>query len=343
MYNIKNIKGDSSMKLSKKLLTLLLGAVISTAALAGCSSQTSSNKTNPADGFPNKNIDLIVAFKAGGGTDVGARILAAEAEKKLGKPIIIVNKPGADGEIGYTELAKAKPDGYTIGFINLPTFVSLPIDRKTSYAKDDVVPVINFVYDSGVLVVKNDSKLSTLEEFVKYAKENPDVVTVSNNGTGASNHIGAAHFAKEADIKVTHVPFGGSADMLAALRGNHVMACVAKISEVSHLVKSGELKILAMFTEERLKSFPEIPTLKEKGYNVLFGSARGVVAPKGTPDEIVKKLHDVFKESMESPDLIDKCEKSDMPLKYMSPEEFKKYIDEDEKYIKEIVPQLNLN
>ncbi|MBV1820015.1 tripartite tricarboxylate transporter substrate binding protein [Clostridium cochlearium] len=330
------------MKLSRKLMTILLGVLICTLAFAGCSSKGTSSKGEDVSDYPKKNIELIVAYKAGGGTDVGARILAAEAEKKLGKPLVVVNKPGADGEIGYSEIAKAKPDGYTIGFINLPTFVSLPIDRKTSYSKDDVVPIMNFVYDSGVLVVKGDSKFNTLEDLIKYAKSNPKELTISNNGTGASNHIGAAHFAKEAGIEVTHVPFGGSADMLAALRGDHVQATVAKISEVAHLVKSGELKILASFTEDRLEIFKDVPTLKEKGFNVIFGSARGVVAPKGTPEEIVKKLHDVFKEAMESEGLKEKCEKSNMPLKYMSSEEFKKYIDEDEKYIKEVVPKLGL-
>ncbi|WP_249168944.1 MULTISPECIES: tripartite tricarboxylate transporter substrate binding protein [Fusobacterium] len=300
------------------------------------------DKVESPENYPSKPVNVIVAYKAGGGTDVGARILISEAQKNFPQPFVIVNKPGADGEIGYTELLKAKPDGYTIGFINLPTFVSIPLQRKTNFKKEDAVAIMNHVYDPGVLVVREDSKWHNLQEFVEDAKANPDTITISNNGTGASNHIGAAHFAYEAGIKVTHVPFGGSTDMIAALRGNHVNATVAKISEVGNLVKNHELRILASFTENRLESFPDVPTLKENGYNVLFGSARALVAPKGTPEPIIKKLHDTFKAALESEDNIEKSKNANLPLQYMSPEELTNYINEQETYIKEIVPKLGI-
>lgn len=325
----------------KKLLVTLIGLSLAISAV-GCKSNTATGGTSSAAKYPQKPINVIVAYKAGGGTDVGARILSSVAEKNLGQPLVIVNKDGADGEIGYTELCKSKPDGYTIGFINLPTFVSLPLERKTQYTKDDVVPILNHVYDPGVLAVRADSQWKTLDEFIAYAKANPEAITISNNGTGASNHIGAAHFEMLAGIKVTHVPFGGSADMIVALRGNHVKATVAKISEVASLVKSGELRILASYTEKRLEEFKDVPTLKEKGYDVLFGSARAVVAPKGTPDEIVKKLHDEFKKAMESQEHKDKAKNADLPIMYMSPEELKAYMDKDEAYLKEIGTKLNL-
>ncbi|CAK7030805.1 tripartite tricarboxylate transporter substrate binding protein [Fusobacterium varium] len=316
----------------------LFGVLLTTVILFGACSKEKEASTK----YPSKPVNVIVAYKAGGGTDVGARILISEAQKSFSQPFVIVNKPGADGEIGYTELLKSKPDGYTIGFINLPTFVSIPLQRKTNFKKEDAVVIMNHVFDPGVLVVKADSKWQTLEEFIGDAKINPNTLTVSNNGTGASNHIGAAHFAYEAGIKITHVPFGGSTDMIAALRGNHVDATVAKISEVGNLVKNNELRILATFTEKRLDNFPDIPTLKEKGYNVLFGSARAIVAPKGTPDEIVKTLHDTFKTALEAPENIEKSNNSNLPLQYMSPEELTNYINEQEVYIKEIVPKLGI-
>ncbi len=188
-----------------------------------------SNEGDTGGEFPSKPIEVIVAYKAGGGTDIGARILASEAEKAIGKPLVIVNREGSDGELGYTELAKADADGYTIGFINLPTFVSLTLERDTKYEIGDVVPILNHVYDAGVIVVASSSEIDTIEEFVEYSKANPGEMTISNNGTGASNHIGAAHFEYEAGLDVTHVPFGGSTDMLATLRGGHVKASVAKI------------------------------------------------------------------------------------------------------------------
>ena len=175
------------------VLTLLLSLL-----LVACGGEKKT-EANP-ETYPDKPVNVIIAYKAGGGTDVGARILMAEAQKNFPQTFVIVNKPGADGEIGYTELAKAAPDGYTIGFINLPTFVSLPHERQTKYKIDDVEPIMNHVYDPGVLVVKADSQFKTLAEFVDYAKAHPEELTISNNGTGASNHIGAAHFAKEAGI-----------------------------------------------------------------------------------------------------------------------------------------------
>ena len=141
------------------VLTLLLSLL-----LVACGGEK-KEEANPA-AYPDKPVNVIIAYKAGGGTDVGARILMAEAQKNFPQTFVIVNKPGADGEIGYTELATATPDGYTIGFINLPTFVSLPHERQTKYKIDDVEPIMNHVYDPGVLVVKADSQFKTLADFV---------------------------------------------------------------------------------------------------------------------------------------------------------------------------------
>lgn len=322
------------------LVVLILALGIS---FIGCNNQPTSNTAEVStDDYPNKPVEIIVAYKAGGGTDVGARILASEAEKFLGQPIVIINREGSDGEVGYTELAQASPDGYKIGFINLPTFVSLTLERNTKYSIDDVKPILNHVYDAGVIVVQSSSEFDTIEDMIDYAKANPSDITISNNGAGASNHIGAAHFEHEAGIEVTHVPFGGSTDMLAALRGGHVMATVAKISEVAALVESGELKLLASFTDERLENFPDVPTLKEKGFDILFGSARALVAPKDTPDEIIQKLHDVFKEALESPEHLEQADNADLPIMYMSPEELAQYIKDEEVYLKEIGTVLDL-
>lgn len=325
--------------MKKKILSLFVGAM--SLMLVACGGEKKAEE-KAADVYPSKPVNVVIAYKAGGGTDVGARILMAEAQKNFEQPFVIVNKPGADGEIGYTELLKANPDGYTIGFINLPTFVSLPLQRETKYKIEDAEPIMNHVYDPGVLVVRADSEFNTLSDFVDFAKANPEKITVSNNGTGASNHIGAADFAKEAGIELTHVPFGGSSDMLAALRGGHVNATVAKISEVASLVKSGELRLLATFTEERLAGFEETPTLTESGYPVLFGSARAIVAPKGTPKEVIEKLHNVLKTALESPENIEKSQNANLPLKYMSPEELGQYIKDDDKYMREVGEKLGL-
>lgn len=326
------------MKLKSIILT---GLAVSTMFIVGCGEKNDTAK-GAEEQYPSKPVNVIIAYKAGGGTDVGARILLSEAQNNFSQPFVVVNKPGADGEIGYTELAKAKPDGYTVGFINLPTFVSLPLQRKTQFSKDSVEPIMNHVYDPGVFVVKGDSSWNTLEDFIIEAKNNPNTLTISNNGTGASNHIGAAHLAYESGIDVVHVPFGGSTDMIAALRGGHVNATVAKISEVGSLIRSGELRALGSFSENRLEDFQEIPTLKEKDINVLFGSARAIVAPKGVDPKILDQLHVTFKTALESPGNIEKSKNADLPLMYMDPVQLKEYINNQEVYIKEIVPKLGL-
>ncbi len=338
----------------KKIIAMILLVTLAISA-AGCApkqetasapAESSSSTSEAAEAvgsdFPNKPIEVVVAYKAGGGTDRGARVLAAEAEKHLEQPLVIINKPGADGELGFTELSKAKPDGYTIGFINLPTFVSLTLNRETGYDVNGVEPILNYVYDPGVLVVRGDSEWSTVEEFIDFAKNNPEKVTISNNGTGASNHIGAAHLEYEAGIKVTHVPFGGSSDMLAALRGSHVDATVAKLSEVAQLHESGELRIIASFTEDRLGNFEEVPTLEEKGYKIYFGSARAIVAPAGTPKEIVQKLHDMLKTVIDTPEHMEAAANVDLSIEYMSPEELRDYITKTEEYLKDVSTKLDL-
>ncbi|MCC5909163.1 MAG: tripartite tricarboxylate transporter substrate binding protein [Clostridiaceae bacterium] len=329
----------------KKGIVLIL-AVLMVFALVGCTQESSDptgeSKEVSVEGYPSKPVNVIVAYRAGGGTDVGARILTSVAEKNFSQPLVIQNIEGAGGEIGFTDLAKATPDGYTIGFINLPTFVSLPMDRNTQYVVEDVRPIANHVFDPGVLMVQESSEWETLEDFIAHAKANPGTLSVSNNGAGASNHIGAAHFEYEAGIELIHAPFDGTTNMLAALRGGHVDASVAKISEVADLVEAGELRILASYTEERLDQFPEVPTLQEKGFDILFGSARALVAPKDTPDEIIEILHDLFKNAIESEEHMNRAKDANLPIRYMGPEELQRYMENEAIYLQEVKPKIGL-
>ncbi|SMP44040.1 tripartite tricarboxylate transporter substrate binding protein [Anoxynatronum buryatiense] len=328
---------------------LMIFMVISLAACgsnqepaAGSAGETGESEGSALDGYPSKPVEVIVAYAAGGGTDVGARLLLSEAEKILGQPMVVLNIEGAGGEIGFTELAKADPDGYTIGFINLPTFVSLPMDRETQYAVEDVRPIVNHVFDPGVLVVRGDSPWETFEQFVDYVKENPGTVAISNNGAGASNHIGAAHLEYEAGIEVIHAPFDGTTNMLAALRGSHVDATVAKISEVADLVNAGELRLLASYTARRIEEFPEVPTLGEFGYEILFGSARALVAPAGVPDEIIDHLADVFHQAIVSDEHMAKAREANLPIMYMGPDELRYYMVNEAIYLEEIKPLIGM-
>lgn len=331
----------------------VFGIMFMIVALIGCSgsdpavvedggNEEESGSEDVLDGYPDGPVDVVVAYEAGGGTDVGARLLTTAAEKVSGKKFVVQNRDGAGGEMGYTYLAKSSPDGYTIGFINLPTFVSIPEERSTEYRIDDVEPIILHVYDPAYLVVNKDSQFDDLDSFLSYAEENPNKITVANNGTGASNHIIAAHMEHKAGIELNHVPFDGTNELVTALRGGHVMAGVAKLSEISQHIESGELIPLASMTDERLEETPDVPTLKENGIDVVGASGRGIVAPKGTPQEIIDYLHDVFKEAMETDEHQQQAKDMALPLRYMGPEEFGEFIDEQHRETKELREKLDL-
>ncbi len=328
----------------KKLISLMLVGALSLTMLSSCSQSGSSAQgggsgaTVSEDWKPTKDISVIVAYKAGSGTDTGARILCATADKYVDETLVIVNKEGADGKIGYTELANAKPDGHTIGFINLPTYVSLASEEGSTFKKDSVVPIINHLFEPSVIAVRKDAPWNTIEELVEYCKANPGVVKASTNGVQASNHIGIQLFAKEAGIEITSIPYGGTADQLLALRQGEVDISSPKAGDVASL--TSELKILGTYTSERLEEYPDVPTLGEQGYDIVYGSARALVAPAGTPQPIIDYYVDAFTKAMEDPENIEKSKNTGLSLSYMSPEELGAFIDDQEEFVLNVLPTL---
>jgi len=279
-----------------------------------------------ASDYPNKPIELIVAYAAGGGTDVGARILAKVAKKYIPQPLVIINKPGAGGEVGFTALAQAKPDGYTIGFINPPTIVMLPFQRKVAYKMSDFRYIINIMEDIGCLTVRNESQYKTVEDLIRDAKKRPGEVTIGNAGTGTDAHMTALDFAKKAQISINPVPFKGASDARTALLGGHVDAAVMKVGEAKPYVLSKQMRILAVASNNRVKDFPEIPTFREKGIDTAMTTTRAVAGPAAVPDFVVKYLHDNLKKTMEDPEFIDLTEKTGVYVKYMTAQEYEKYL-----------------
>ena len=297
----------------KKICFLLLGALVFPAG------------AQAAD-YPNKPIDVIVAYAAGGGTDVGARILAKAAKKYISQPLVIVNKPGAGGEVGFMALAQAKPDGYSIGFINPPTIVMLPFQRKVGYQMSDFKYIINIMEDVGCLSVRAESKYQTIEDFIKAAREKPGEVTVGNAGAGSDAHMTVLDIAKRANISVNPVPFKGASEARTAAMGGHVDAVVMKVGEAKPYVESNQIRILAIAAGERLKDFPQVPTFREKGILTAMTTTRAIAGPAGIPDAAVKYLHDQLKKTMEDPEFIELTQKTGVYMKYMTAEEYKKYI-----------------
>lgn len=292
--------------------------------------------------FPDRSVEMIVSFKEGGGTDIGARLLAGYLAEELGQPVVIRNIDGKDGEVGYTELARARPNGYTIGFINLPTFISLAGQRETRYRVSHVVPVANYVLDPAVIVVRADSRWNDFESWLEYCRRHPLKMTVSNNGVAASNHIAAARLEYYTGVKLTHVPFGGTADMLRALEEGYVDASIAKISEVAPGVDEGRLRVLASYTDSRHPQLPGVPTLAEAGFPLSMGSARALAVPAGVHPEVMEKLHRAYLRAFHDPAHVREAEERKLSLHYMSGDEVLRYMREQEAFLSETLPRIGI-
>ncbi|SBV96989.1 conserved exported hypothetical protein [uncultured delta proteobacterium] len=272
----------------------------------------------PAD----QPITMIVAYSPGGATDIAARLAAVYIEKYLGQSVAVINRPGAGGEIGFTALAEAKPDGYTIGFINTPNVLSIPMQRPTRYSLESFIPVAQLMDDPDAFLVMKDSPLSTLKDLAEYAKANPNKVTYGTSGIGSDDHIAAEMFAMAAGVQMKHVPFDGASSNRTALLGNHIMLGVFNISEAAEYVAGGQLKILGQMASERQELFPDTPTFKEQGFNVLMASTRGIAMPAGTPDDIVKKFAEACEKAIKDPEFQKKCAAANLPLRFLNPTDY---------------------
>ena len=247
---------------------------------------------------PTGPVTMTVSYKAGNGTDVTARILAQYAEKYIGQTIVIENIDGGSGSIGWSQLAAAKPDGQTIGFMNLPNFNSSIVKELGTYTTADFTAICNHVTETSLVIVRADeTRFTTIDELVAFAKENKTVA--STNGAQASNHIGAQAFANSAGFTYIDLPQGNTADELLSLLGGEADWCVAKVADIAGRT---DVKPLASFSTERIAEY-DIPTLGEKGYyGEWLGSSRCIVAPAGITAEMVAFYEAAFKATMEDPD-----------------------------------------
>jgi tripartite-type tricarboxylate transporter receptor subunit TctC len=289
--------------------------------------------------FPEKEVQIIIPWSAGGATDLIFRALGASTEKYLGKPVVIVNKPGGGGAVGYTEGMKAAPDGYTLTAAVTPLTI-LPHQVTTAFTYKDFEPVLNVVKDPSMFLVRADAPWKTLKEFLDYAKQNPDMITVGNSGAGGGVHLVALAFEKAAGVKFNHIPFAGGGPSVTALLGGHVNAVSVSPPEGVTHVQAGKLRIIALFAEKRLAMFPEVPTVKEQGIDFTMGMWRGLVAPKGTPAAVVKKLHDAFKKGMDDPGFEQKAKDMSVNLFYLGPEDFGKLMASDDESFGKLVQEI---
>ena len=278
-----------------------------------------------AQDYPNRPVTLIVPWPAGGTTDIGMRALASATEKYLKQKIVIENRPGAGGVLGPQQVAQqAAPDGYTLVQIPITVF-RFPFMRKTT-----LDPAADFTYIIGIsgytfgVVVRNDAPWKSFKELIDYARANPGKINYGTPGAGTSLHITMEQIAKQQGIRWTHVPFKGTSETTGALLGGHVDA-VADATGWASLVNARQLRLLVLWTATRSKNWPDAPTLREVGIDMVSNSPFGIAGPKGMDPAVVKIIHDAFKKGAEDPAYLEATAKLDQEPAYMSSDDYRRY------------------
>lgn len=291
--------------------------------------------------YPSKQIDLVVPYSAGGGTDLVARAFADAAKSHLPVSIGVINKPGGSGAIGFTEIATARPNGYKIG-LGTVELTTLPSLGMVSFKTDSFKPIARLNADPAAITVSADAPWNTIEEFLQWAKENPGKARIGNSGTGAIWHLAAAALEDKAGVKFTHVPYDGAAPAVTGLLGKHIEAVAVSPGEVINHVKGGKLKTLAIMADERMKSMPDVPTLKEKGIDLSIGTWRGLIVPQKTPQDIVDTLSVAAKATAEEPAFQDALNKLNLNYAWLEGPAFQQQINEQQAYFAELLTKLGL-
>jgi len=279
--------------------------------------------------YPTRPITLMIPWNAGGGTDVGMRILMNIAQKKLGQTIVIVNKVGAGSQVGLTEMARVKPDGYYIGNANLPHLNTIILDpvRNALFNLDSFTPIINQVLDPGLIYVKADSPYKTLGELLDDTKKRPGVLRAQVGAILSDDHLATIMFEKAVGVKWRHVHSEGVPEAIASVMGGHTDFVFGNVGDIFPLLKAGQLRGLAVLDTERSKFIHDVPTTVELGFpSAISSSSRGILGPKGLPAPILKKLEEVFWDAMNTPEHMEKMKAEGMAVKPIRGEEYAKYI-----------------
>ncbi|HEX7400808.1 MAG TPA: tripartite tricarboxylate transporter substrate binding protein [candidate division Zixibacteria bacterium] len=291
--------------------------------------------------YPNRSITYIVGYPPGGASEVTSRALANAASKHLGQPVVIVTKPGGASAVSLAGLKSEKPDGYTIGLLPTGGITSQHL-RKVSYdVVTDFTPIMHYGIVQSGIVVRTESPWKTFKELIEYAKANPGKIRYSTAGPGSPSHMVMERLTMREKVVWTHIPFEGTAPSIAAVLGGHVEVCADSTFWKPHVL-SGKLRLLAAMDQKRIAFFPDVPTLREMGYDITALSVLGIVGPKGLSPQLVETLHSAFKKAMDDPDFIKVMEQMDMLTHYLGPEEYGKYLVKLNGEVGPLIQQLGL-
>ncbi len=308
--------------------------------LTGCATQAVPGSSQGAD-YPSHSIQYILPFDPGGESDITARLQQSPLEKTLGASVVVSNRPGGGGAVGWSELVnQARPDGYTIMGANIPHVVLQPLARgEAGYETDDIKWAYIFQSTPNALVVSADGDFETLEDFLDAAQSQE--LTLGGSGSFTANHTGTLTLARDADAQLTYVPFSGTAAASPALLGGQVDGLMTYNTEALDLQDQG-VRVLAVASEERLPEFPDVPTLVEAGFDTVEGAWRGIAVPPGTPDEVVDTLADAFAQINQDPEVVEQSKELGFHLENMGPEESAEFTAQRKESDRELLGQFDM-
>lgn len=315
--------------ITKPLLTTLAAGALSL-----------SGSLFAADDYPSKPINYILPFNAGGESDLSARFQQTVFEKHAGVKTVIQYQPGAGGAVAWSQLNSMEGDGYTVMGINIPHTIMQPIVKESGYTTDDLTPIYYFHYTPNAIFVPANSQFKSLPELIDYAKANPGLVTFAGSGSNSANHIGQVSFDKQVGVKTTYVPFSGIGPAMTALMGSQV---TAGFNYATSGANAGDkLRMLAVSAEERLAAFPDVPTFKELGIDLVGGAYRGVAVPKSTPEAIRVELSRIIGDINKDPDFVEKMESNGFVLTDIPYQEMEAFIEKNKAENQEVAKLLGL-
>lgn len=336
----------------KKLLVILLALAL-VFAFAACgqepaaddnaeeSAEEAAENTETSIDYPTQNISFIIPWNAGGATDLLARLLADQLSDSLGVSVICENKTGGGGAIGHNAGSSADPDGYTITIATTEASISHLLGLA-DYSWEDFKPVCLLATGPSALAVPADSEFNTLDDLLKYAKDNPGSLMMSAQASGGIWNLCANALLNASGAEIDLVPYDGGAESITALLGGYVDCVSAAFSEILPYVQSGDLKMLAVSADERCEAYPDAPTYKELGYDISMGAWWGIMVPKDTPDEIVALLYEQIAAAMDSDDLVAFLDERGYTKDVRDPAGFLDYLSEKDAFFTDLISNIEL-
>jgi tripartite-type tricarboxylate transporter receptor subunit TctC len=311
------------------------------AATAGASALGLSGIRPAHAAFPERGLTVVVPYSAGGGSDISARLLAKDLEPLFGKPVTVENRAGGGGWVGWGSLAQSKPDGYTIGYINVPNIFAGYLDKQSGGTRkenlESFTPLINHVTDYNMWSVKPDSKFKTVKDVIDEAKKRPGTITLNGGGHGTDDHVAVLGIGANNGTSFQMVHFRGTPDGKTQVLGGNIEVYACNVSEGAEDVKAGLIRPLGVMSPARSKFMPNVPTFREQGINEVWSTSRGVAGPAGLPKDVETALIAALEKTISSPEHKAKAEALSLDPDVIKGDAYRKFLKDNEQATKKLM------